>query len=346
VSEVTVSPGWARNLVEFAASYGVASDTILAAARLTEAQLHGEMRLPIDQIVRLWRAAVQRSEDCHFGFHFGQHNTPWSYSVVGYTLMNARDLNQGFERLVRYQRLISEGGAFQKTDTAQGCKLSYLPHPGRLSFSYHQLDAVMTSLISFSRWAGGQDVQPLSIRLTHNERGGAALYQQTYGVIPEYGARENAVVFSRQVLQRPIQGADSELGCVHQLLAEKRLQVLNQTSVAPQVMDYVRRHLGAVSISRTLVAGALGLSEKTLQRRLHSEHTSFAALHDGIRDEIAKQLLADPDIDIGLLPARLGYSDSSAFYKAFRRQNQETPGAYRARLLLAAAASPESEGAS
>ena len=71
------------------------------------------------------------------------------------------------------------------------------------------------------------------------------------------------------------------------------------------------------------------MSERTLHRRLHAEHTSFRSILDTIRGELATELLCEPRIGIGEIAFVLGYSEPAAFYRFFRRVTGQTPLAYR-----------------
>ena len=80
------------------------------------------------------------------------------------------------------------------------------------------------------------------------------------------------------------------------------------------------------------VGSRLGVSSRTLQRRLHNEGTSFAEVLEQLRRREAERLLRDRRLTVEAIAARLGYSEPSTFYRAFRRWRRTSPGAFRAQM--------------
>jgi AraC-like DNA-binding protein len=102
--------------------------------------------------------------------------------------------------------------------------------------------------------------------------------------------------------------------------------------VTHQVRQVLCRLLPQGEPKREAVAQALLLSERTLQRRLQEEGTSYQQLLDDTRRELAEQYLAQPNLPLLEIAYLLGFADPSNFFRAFRRWFDATPGEYRARL--------------
>ena len=104
-------------------------------------------------------------------------------------------------------------------------------------------------------------------------------------------------------------------------------QISRQDSIGTQVRRVLLDKLAGGELTAASIARGLGLSERTLHRRLRTENTSFADILDATRGELAKTLW--PGIGIGEIAFLLGYSEPSAFYRFFRRWTGSTPLAYR-----------------
>ena len=99
--------------------------------------------------------------------------------------------------------------------------------------------------------------------------------------------------------------------------------------ILPHLLRVLLVNLAGGELTGAAIARGLGLSERTLHRRLRAESTSFADILDATRGELAKSLLPEPEIGIGEIAFLLGYSEPSAFHRFFRRWTGSTPLAYR-----------------
>jgi AraC-like DNA-binding protein len=155
-------------------------------------------------------------------------------------------------------------------------------------------------------------------------------YFDLYGVMPEFGADENAVSFHRSWLDTPMRGSD---GVLAEILMQQAMSLLRETPhvhpfiarVQKVVLDGLAR--GATSLS--VVAHATGTTPRTLRRRLSELGVRFQGLIDALRRELARQFLRSGDASVADIAERLGFASSSAFQRAFQRWERMSPSAYR-----------------
>ena len=142
------------------------------------------------------------------------------------------------------------------------------------------------------------------------------------------------MVFRDEDLALPLARADAQLGELLRGLAE---DALKKRTVAESPLDNVRRILaeelqrGVPSLD--VVASRLATSERTLRRRLEGEGTTFRALLDETRAELARVYVADARMPLAEVAFMLGFSEPSAFHRAFKRWTKTTPAAFRASKL-------------
>ncbi|WP_250656805.1 AraC family transcriptional regulator [Alkalimarinus coralli] len=329
-NEITVSANWVKSLVLFAEQAGCDRHRLLDSADLTLDVFNNLQRFTMDETVKLWGACIEETGDPCFGLHLGEKVRPATFHIVGYTLMNSANLSEAFDKLNQYQRLISDGGVFQRLPTSRGVWLVYHPRPGSIPFYYHQIDAVLAAVLSFSRWVTGEVLSPIDVSLAREKPACIDEYRRIFGVEPVFDAEFDGVLISHETLALPLLEADEELCEVHESHARKRLiELESDNGVKDKVVNLLRRYMSNQDAGRAFIANKLGLSEKSLQRKLAEEGATFQGLYNDLRQRLALDYVSDTAIPLAEVALMLGFSDSSAFYRAFKRWTGNTPGDYR-----------------
>ncbi|UZE95587.1 AraC family transcriptional regulator [Alkalimarinus alittae] len=328
--EITVSLSWVKGLVTFAEQQGCERATLFKKSGLAIDALEKAQRLTMDETVNLWGACISETRDPFFGLHLGEQVRPSTFHIVGYTLMNSASLCEAFDKLNQYQRLISEGGVFQRVPSAKGVWLIYHPRPATIPFFYHQIDAVLTAFLAFSRWVTGKKIQPIEVSLNRVSVDSLDEYKRVFNVTPNFNAEFDGLLMTHDTMSLPLLEADEELREIHERHARQRLIALQKTkTTADQVSMILQTHMADSDAGRLFVAKKIGLNEKGLQRKLAEEGVTFQGLYNEIRKRLALDYVSDTGIPLAEVSIMLGFSDSSAFYRAFKRWTGCTPGNYR-----------------
>lgn len=329
-TDITVSLNWAKSILEFTSRCPEEQTEILKQAQLSPEDFSVNSRLSMDQTVRLWGACIDRTNDPFFGLHFGEQVRPGTFHIVGYTLMNSATLNDALERLNQYQRLISDGGIFQKLPSKKGVWLVYHQKPDTLPFYYHQIDAVFAALLAFARWTTGKQIRPCEVSLNRATPKNEDEYQRVFNVSPNYHQNFDGLLMKQETLDLPLLEADEELCQIHESHAQQHLNKLKQQqSTRQQVAFLIEQRLSTQSFHRPMIAKTLHMSEKSLQRRLAEEDTCFQQVLDAVRERLARHYLTETTVPLYEITDLLGFTDNSAFYKAFKRWTDMNPGEYR-----------------
>lgn len=195
-----------------------------------------------------------------------------------------------------------------------------------------QQDAELTLSVfhSLIRSATGPDWRPDLLSLEHES---SALHSRSAAgprCPVQYGAPSNTLVFSAGLLDLPL--ADRE-NPAFKTATQSIVRTARQSERDAPVTVRVRRELlmriGRESFEQTAIAAALGMSRRTLRRRLEDEGQKFSRLLAGCRMEIAKRMLLAPNAQLHDISERLGYSEVSAFERAFRQREGATPSQFR-----------------
>ncbi|MBB5017970.1 AraC-like DNA-binding protein [Chitinivorax tropicus] len=325
----TVAFSWVHGILDAAAMQGVPQRHLadLAGVPVTS-PAHG--RLPIDQVVRLWRLAAELSGDALFGLHMGEHIKPASFNVVAFTLLSAANLRAAIRHMQRYQRLISDAARLQLLEGDEISWLVYHPQPGVLAFSPHQVEAALATVLTAGRWILNRPLVPLQVRFRHTALGSSSEYRRVLGCDPGFEASFDGIALSTAQLEQALPAADPMLFQLHQRFAEQHLSNLDQHEPwASRTRYALMACLAQGVLDREAVAAAMGLTGKQLQHRLAQEQASFSAVLDMARRDLALEWVKQRTEPLAALADRLGFAEQSVFNRAFRRWTGLTPGAYR-----------------
>lgn len=329
--QATVSMGWVGTVLAAAERQGVARGALLAQAGIAPEELTAE-RWPIDHITRLWRAAVHCTQDAGFGLKAGAGVGPASFNVVSYLLQSAPTLRAALALVQKYQRLISDGGRFQTITGPEACWVVYHPRQGALAFSPHQIESVLAAVVVFARWVTGSALRPQRVQLSQARIGPLAGYREVFQCPVDFEQAFSGVLLANAQLDAPLPQANAQLAQAHQQQAAARLAALSRQDGLEQTLRmWIASQLQGQAPARAQAARALGLSERTLARRMRAEGLSYSALLDGVRRDAALQAVAQTTRALSDIALALGYAEPSVFTRAFRRWTGATPGQWRSR---------------
>ncbi len=189
-------------------------------------------------------------------------------------------------------------------------------------------DGAIGIMYNIMRSLGGPGWKPLEIRFSHRKPDDVQPYRNFFHAPLVFNADRNAVVFAGDWLSHPMPLADPEL---HRLLMKQIAAI--ESRYADDFPAQVRSVLwpalltGQARLDR--IAALFSMHSRTLSRRLNDFGTSFQALLDEGRFEIARQMLEDPRMGVNQIAMTLDYADASAFTRAFRRWSGTTPAQWR-----------------
>ena len=323
--------GWVGTVLAAAERQGVARGALLAQAGIAPEELTAE-RWPIDHITRLWRAAVHCTQDAGFGLKAGAGVGPASFNVVSYLLQSAPTLRAALALVQKYQRLISDGGRFQTITGPEACWVVYHPRQGALAFSPHQIESVLAAVVVFARWVTGSALRPQRVQLSQARIGPLAGYREVFQCPVDFEQAFSGVLLANAQLDAPLPQANAQLAQAHQQQAAARLAALSRQDGLEQTLRmWIASQLQGQAPARAQAARALGLSERTLARRMRAEGLSYSALLDGVRRDAALQAVAQTTRALSDIALALRYAEPSVFTRAFRRWTGATPGQWRGR---------------
>lgn len=288
-----------------------------------------EARLPHATAAPLWPAAARLTNDLDLGLHVAEGVPPGNYGVLEYAVRTSENLGSGFQRLAQYTRFLHDNAEIKLTVERDRAVLSHsipvLGRPPRPISEY----IVATWLLTFRR-ATGVNWTPLQVRFQHAVPDNTSEHERIFGCTPEFEHHRNELVFARDLLNIPMAKADATL---QQILEAQVVAVIEKLPKGEATTDAVRRllatELGEGQPTLEQIAPRLHMSPRTLHRRLEDEGTSFRQVLNEVRRELAARHLIERRLAIGEIAFLLGFSEPSAFHRAFKRWTGHAPLAYR-----------------
>jgi AraC-like DNA-binding protein len=327
---MTVLASLTRAVAEAAAPDPAQRAALLASAGLDDAALADpEARIPRDLDRLVWRGAATLAGP-GFGLRLVESDAlKGAFGLLGYLAMTSRTVGEAIERSVRYHRIIKEGTDSQLL-SAEGSVsvLETIPGPMDPGAIATAECAAASYVVLARRWAAGP-VVPLEVRFQHERPAHLSAYEALFQSPLRFGQKAVAVVFSRETMALPLRTSQPEVSAYLEALARKSLSKLPGDDVASAVREAVRALLTEGDVSLSRVARALGVSPRTLQRRLEERGVEYQRLVDDIRCREALRLVGASDTPLVEIGFQLGYSDPKAFRRAFRRWTGVSPAELR-----------------
>ena len=321
-----------RRLLEFHGldALGIARD---AGIDLGAIPAPGE-RIEIDKVDAMLRVAIPRIADPAFGLHAARCWHPSELGVLGYAWLSSSTLRTGLGRAARYFRLVGERGATEIEDARQGLKVRFganRGNPAVVPVAAVFVDIAMSILLDLCRMNAGATLRPLAASLRRRKPDAADAYALFFGCPVQFGAEENSFVLSARDADRPLSSANRELAAVFDRMMTEELARLDKSDVVSRCRAAVLDHLASGEATEEEAAKQLHMSARTLQRKLAEANTTYLQLVDDTRKDLALRYVEDPRRSLTDITFSLGFSQPSAFTRAFRRWTGVSPSDYRAR---------------
>ncbi|WP_063976381.1 AraC family transcriptional regulator [Sphingobium yanoikuyae] len=308
---------------------GVSPSAILQKAGLPDAVLSNDRTLvSTKQFFAIWHALRDVTSDQTFGIKIAEAAKATGHHPAFLAACSGANFRDGITRIWRYMRFSpSAQPSFEERDGLMRFT-KHWPYATEPEPS-HSIDLTFACITELGRRGTGTRIMPVRIEY---ERPGpeSGFHQDYFGCEIRYAAPRNMLVLRSEDLALPFPNRHLEL---RDVLSPARPSVNDngqaQDTLSERVKVALKRALASGRPDIADVALSLGLGERTLQRRITQEQTSFREILADARQELGQQLLAIPSVDIETVAFMLGYQDTSSFYRAFKDWSGLTPQRWR-----------------
>ncbi len=195
-----------------------------------------------------------------------------------------------------------------------------------------RIEYIVVTVIGFCRWISGRDVHPVAIELPYPPPADLAPYRTAFRCPVSFGASATSLHFAEADMNAPLPTSNPQLAELHERYAGDYIRQFDHAQTSHRAREVIIRRLPDGEPRRNEVAGELRMSERTLQRRLEEEATSFIQLLDDTRRELAQQYLGRLHLSLAQAAYLLGFADQTSFFRACKRWFDLSPGQYRSQL--------------
>jgi AraC-like DNA-binding protein len=280
-----------------------------------------ENRIPFVAMGRLLHACAVKTGRPHFALLLGQRTHLSHLGLPGQLARHSPTVGAAIRTFAVYQHLNSQGMAtflLEKDGVATVGPVVYQKGAAHADQIY---DVNVAATLNIMRDLCGAHWRPDRVLFSHAKPTDGGVYRHAFQAPCQFNAERTALVFPTSVLDHRLAGADPE-----QLRTlEVRAHARDDFDVVFRLRRTLRTMLLAEAASGDEVARVLLMHRRTLSRRLKAEGTTFQKLLDEVRFEAACQFLDTARIPITEIASSLGYAETSAFSRAFRRWSGATP---------------------
>ncbi len=293
--------------------------------------LDRDARLPVARLMLpLWELAAELLDDPVVALRATQHISRESFDVFSYVVAASPTVGDAATRVIRYFRLITDGGAYSLDREGQHVWWRFTPADAAAAACQQDTVFALAVVVKHLRLWTDPAFTPLEVRIRHSELAGLLELEDYFRVPITLGADRNAFRFEASLLDRPSHLADAGLAELLDRYANEALAALPALGlIGSQVRELLARGLQDGEVALDSVAKRLGMSERSLQRSLKDENTSLKQMVDELRQELATHYLRRPDLSISDVAYMLGFSEAAPFCRAFKRWTGRAPGEYR-----------------
>jgi AraC-like DNA-binding protein len=306
--------------------------SLLREAGLTNQELSDrQQRVSATAQSRLLELASDALKDDALGFHLGARADPRAAGLLFYMASAARTVGEALALLERYFRIVNEAVHLELTQTKSGAILQI----GFVGLSRHgaqqNAEFGMAVILRTLREAVGRGISPARVSFIRGLAANLQEFERFYGCPVEFGAASDRLEFSAETLSLPLITEDQNLLETLKPIcdAAARQRKTRKGTLRASVENEVQRLLPHRQMSKPNIAKALGISARTLSRRLAEEGVTFAEVVDGVRQSLAAQYIRDASLSLSQIAWLLGYEEATSFSHAFKRWTGRSPSAAR-----------------
>jgi len=330
-----VSAPAVNQYLQLAQHYDLAVEDILHDLAISPALLSdNSLYISGDKLQQLIAKLIELSGDELFGLHTAKYVQPVSYSVLGFITMNCETLGDAITKIKPFEKLVGDMGTTDIEQHGKNIVISWFCHYSDPLVRRHMVDNCLASWLIFAHYLTSVDHAPVKVMLKRKQPNlqQCAEYQKLFMCSVIFNQERDAIIFDQALMALPLKKGDKQLlssleAHANQLINSRQVE----SNIVIQTKQLILQCLSHKGTNQQAIADLLGISAKTLQRRLKGENTQFNQLADEVRLQATQDLLQDNTLKLDEISEQIGFSDVRSFFRWFQKLANMTPGQYRKR---------------
>jgi AraC-like DNA-binding protein len=324
---------FARSVRKIAAAVeprGNARHLLRAVGLDREALRDPALRIPYADLMMLSELGARITKDVAFGLHVGESVEQNSYGIVGYSVVSSATLGEALRTLQRYLPIWTNVGSFKLDVDRSVAHFQWKFSDTSLPEPRHDVEMTMATVAGFNRLSRGADWTPREVWFEHAKPKDVSEHARIFRAPVRFGMPVNSLLLDGRLLGLPLTGASP---MAHQIITEAAEQLLavppGAANLTQSLLSFIRQRLCSGDFGLQDASRHLGVSRRTLQRRLREDSSSHRLLVEQARRDLSRCLLLGAQATATEAAYALGFSDPAAFHHAFQRWHGMPPQAYR-----------------
>lgn len=286
-------------------------------------------RISHETQLALWESLMRTLRDPGFPVFVGARSQPRDYDVVGFAYMTRANLREALAQALRYGSVWGDGSIWDLVPSERSVTVAlHIEEPDRLGARCLS-ECHLAEIIHSGRLLTGAEVNPIEVRFQHAAPSDTRAIEAFFQAPVRFGCPRSGLDLDADLLGTPLLKADPDLAAFFAHRADDLLERHSAEGLAHRLRALLEQELGRGLPTLETAAARLGVSPRTLRRRLQEEGTTFQDALDETRCELAKRHLGEDKLALGEVAFLLGFSEPSAFHRAFKRWTGQTPLSYR-----------------
>ncbi len=312
-------------------TYGLDARPLFERAGLDPVSLEDSVaRYPYEDVRKVWELAIEETGDPCFALIAARQWHPSNFHALGYAWLASRSLKEALQRLIRYFRVVTTDPE-ELSLVEVGLAYEFLIDSSQVVYRGldEEYDFLLAILIDACRLSLGEGFNPQRVCLQRSPPSCRDRYAKFFGCQPEFDSPNYLLSFDKAALDQLLPTGNAEVARANDQVILRYLAELNRSDLVMRVKVALIESLPSGEVSKEQVAESLAVGQRTLQRKLHDEGTSFKQLLDETRRELADGYIKNPQVSLGEITYLLGFSEASNFSRAFKRWTGNSPAEFR-----------------
>jgi AraC-like DNA-binding protein len=254
---------------------------------------------------------------------------PSNLGVLGYAWLSSNTLHEGLQRIERYSRVIGDQWSCACIAEAKGLRFVCEHGRGDMTVGYVITDYILALTLAMCRGNFERKLNPVRVSLRRPLPADPSPYQDFFACELHFGAGEDAFVLASDDAEALLPTANRELAETFDAILAQQLAAHSKPDLVSRCQVFLLKQLTSGEPSVGDLVKALGMSRRTLQRKLREMGTSYHEILEETRYELAKRYLHDSGKSVTEITFLLGFSEQAAFTRAFKRWSGTAPSSYR-----------------
>ena len=285
-------------------------------------------RLNFDEFIKLHLRVANEFQDPTLGLQVGACVHPSHLGALGYAFLASSSLRTAYYRAQRFIRMVHTH-IVANIDEAPGyMRMSWnltVPIP----FAHQFAESRLAAALILGRMSFGNELKPVAVSLSRDYPEDATPWENFFDCPIRFKRQNNTVTFAENDMRRVLTASNRELVALHEDALHRQSRSMDRSGIINRARSLLIDELPTGRVTEALLAERLNMGQRTLQRRLREQDETFRGLLTKVRKDMATRYVRDPEYRMTEIAFLLGFSDSSAFSRAFRSWFGESPTSAR-----------------